>query len=175
MMILRRLVSLSFLCSLQPSAKLRLPSDPHGSAHAPAADRPSTGHCGLRLWPQSTPHPPVAGLCHPEACPRHPPLRAQCQRVLGHLQRLRAGESGIRCDSSSQVIDGAVAYQPAKKHAARVHAPGWTPPTPPPLCTLISWEFPPACVVSCFLRLPSSAQTAPAANNEGLVSIESHC
>lgn len=65
--------------SLQPSVELRLPSNPSGFARAPAADWPSTGHCGLCLRPQPAPHPPDAGLCYPEAHTWHPPLWAECQ------------------------------------------------------------------------------------------------
>lgn len=94
----------------QPGAELRLPPHPRGSARPPAADGPPAEHCGLRLRPQPAPHPPVAGLCHPEARPRHPPLGDVRQRALSHLQRLIAGESGSGrlCDSSWQVIDGGV-------------------------------------------------------------------
>lgn len=108
--IILHLFSSSLLFSVQPGTELRLPPHPRGSARAPAADRPSAEHRGLRLRPQSTPHPPVAGLRHPEACPRHPRLWDLRQRALSHLQRLLTGESGGErpCDSSSQVIDGAV-------------------------------------------------------------------
>lgn len=144
-------VSLSLLCSLQPSIKLRLPSNPSGFAHAPAADWPSTGHRGLCLWPQSAAHPPVAGLRHPEACTRHSPLWAQRQRALRHLQRLLTGESGggggRLCDSSSQVIDGGVACQP---HLSEKRSAPTSVQAGPPLHVLLSWEPPPACVVSCF-------------------------
>lgn len=110
--IILHLFSPFLLSCVQPGPELRLPPHPRGSARAPAADRPSAEPRGLRLRPQSAPHPPVAGLRHPEACPRHPPLRALRQRTLGHLRRLLTGESGggrLR-DSSSQVIDGAVTH-----------------------------------------------------------------
>lgn len=160
-------LSLSLLCSPQPSVKLRLPSNPSGFARAPAADWPSTGHRGLGLWPQSAPHPPVAGLRHPEACTRHPPLRAQRQRALCHLQRVLTGESGGRrlCDSSSQVIDGGAACQPhlSKTQRANVVQAG------PPLHALLSWEFPPTCVVSCFLDCRAQPRTRPQQTTRGLL------
>lgn len=108
--IILHLLSPFLLFPVQPGPELRLPPHPRGSARAPAADRPSAEHRGLRLRPQSAPHPPVVGLRHPEACPGHPPLRDLRQRALSHLQRLLTGESGSGrpCDSSWRVIDGAV-------------------------------------------------------------------
>lgn len=86
MIILPNITALPFPLLLQPSVKLCLPSNPGGFARAPTADWPPTGHRGLRLRPQPASHPPVAGLRHPEARPRHPPHRAERQRALGHLQ-----------------------------------------------------------------------------------------
>lgn len=132
----------------QPSIKFRLPFNPGGFARASAADWSPTGHRGLRLWPQSTPHPPVAGLRHPEACAWHSPIRAQCQWALCHLQRLLTGKDGGRrlCDSSSQVIDGGAACQPHLRETQRANAVQ----AGPPLHAHISWELPHTCVVSCF-------------------------
>lgn len=138
----------SLFLPLQPSTELRLPTDPSGFACAPAADWPSTKHRGLCLRPQPPPHSPDASLCHPAACTWHPSLRAQRQRALSHLQRLLTGESGSRslCDSSSQVIDSGIACQPhlGEMQQANMVQAG------PPLHVLLSWEFPPTCVVSCF-------------------------
>lgn len=132
----------------QPSIKFRLPFNPGGFACASAADWSPTGHRGLRLWPQSTPHPPVAGLRHPEACAWHSPIRAQCQWALCHLQWLLTGKDGSRrlCDSSSQVIDGGAACQPHLRETQRANAVQ----AGPPLHARISRELPHTCVVSCF-------------------------
>lgn len=122
------------LFSPQPGPELRLPPHPRGSARAPAADGPPARHRGLRLRPQPAPHPPVAGLRHPAACPQHPPpLRALRQRALGRLQRLLTGESGggRPRDSSPRVIDGAVTRWGWKHKCANLLAAGLSPPPAP--------------------------------------------
>lgn len=114
----------------QPSIKFRLPFDPGGFARTSAAYWSPTGHRRLRLWPQSTHHPPVTGLRHPEACAWHSPIRAQCQWALCYLQRLLTGKDGGRrlCDSSSQVIDGGAACQPHLRETQSYRGTGRTPP-----------------------------------------------
>lgn len=142
----------------QPGVKLRLPSFPGCVARAPAADGPSAGARGLCFRPQPASYPPVAGLRHPEARPRHPPPRAQRERALSPLQRLLTGESGSRrlCDSSSRVIDSGVTCQLHFSETEKAHMVQAGPPLHAP----ISWEFPPTCVVSCFKTAAHSPERA---------------
>lgn len=118
-------VSVNVSRSLQPGAELRLPSDPGGSARAPARNWPAAEHRELRLRSQPPPGSPDPGLCQPATRARHPPIRAQRQRALSHLQRVRTGESGgpRRGDSSSRVMDSTPAACEEKAAAVKAGPP----------------------------------------------------